>query len=171
MLVSGACRLYKYTGDLYFLDHLNFLCPSFEFHITFMPFLTVCDKVLNVRMHSWLPILSCQPHHFSLSAVPSWPHFCHNTHCIPASWQYQQFLATSAIDLSVSSHTPSNRRIWTPHVKLNSHISCNFCSVWIFILGAVNKHFWLLLMFYHFFLPPPLFGFYVKNKILIYSPT
>jgi hypothetical protein len=83
-LASGACRLYRYIQDLYSLDHLNFLCPSVESHIIFMPFLTVSDKVLNIHMHSWLPIFSCQPHHFSLPPVRSWLHFCHNTHCSPA---------------------------------------------------------------------------------------
>jgi hypothetical protein len=29
--------------------------------------------------------------------------------------------------------------------------------VWIFTLGAVINHFWLLQMFYNFFLPPLLF--------------
>jgi hypothetical protein len=59
------CLSSKYTRSLYFLGHLNFLCPSFNSLITFMSFPTVSDKVLNVYMHSWLPILSCQQHHSS----------------------------------------------------------------------------------------------------------
>jgi len=159
LLASGACRLYKYV-------RIYETCIFSTILIFFAPL----SKVLNVHMHSWLPIFSCQPHHFSLPTVPSCLHFCHNTHCSPAPWQYQQFLATSAIDLSDFFHTPSNRRIWTPHVTLYPHISCNVCNVWIFMLGAVNTHFWLLLMFYHFFLLPLLFACYVKiNSFRILS--
>jgi hypothetical protein len=162
----------KYVRDLYFLSHFHFLCLDFESHITFVPFLTVSNKVLNVHMHSWLTIFSCQPHHLSLPAVPSWLHFRHTTYCSPAPWQSQQVLTKSVIDLSGSFHVPSNPRSWTQHITLDPHISYTFCNVWMCILGAVDKYFSVTANVLSFFLPSLLIACLCKKYIIvIYSAT